>query len=89
MNGTKLVAFTLPLPPKAEQAAIVEATEAALTLAFHKEEAVANLRRRSNRLRQSILKRAFEGKLVPQDPTDEPASVLLDRIRAEQAKNAG
>ena len=86
MNGTKLAAFTFPLPPQAEQVAIVEATEAALTLAVYQEEAVGNLRRRSDRLRQSILKRAFEGKLVPQDPTDEPASVLLDRIRADRAK---
>jgi type I restriction enzyme S subunit len=38
------------------------------------------------RLRQSVLKRGFEGKLVPQDPNDEPASVLLERIRAERAK---
>jgi type I restriction enzyme, S subunit len=42
-------------------------------------------RRRCSRLRQSILKWAFEGRLVDQDPTDEPASVLLDRIRAERA----
>jgi type I restriction enzyme S subunit len=39
---------------------------------------------RSARLRQSILKRAFTGQLVPQDPTDEPASILLERIRAER-----
>ena len=49
---------------------------------------------RAERLRQSILKQAFSGKLVPQDPDDEPASVLLERIRAEreaeaQAKGAG
>lgn len=37
----------------------------------------------STRLRQSILKRAFEGKLVPQDPADEPAEELLARIRGE------
>ena len=37
-------------------------------------------------LRQSILKRAFEGRLVPQDPEDEPASALLERIQAEKAQ---
>ena len=40
---------------------------------------------RSAALRRSVLKAAFEGRLVPQDPTDEPASVLLERIRAERA----
>jgi type I restriction enzyme S subunit len=39
-------------------------------------------------LRQSILKRAFSGQLVPQDPTDDPASVLLERIRSEKVKRA-
>ena len=43
---------------------------------------------RAERLRQAILKRAFEGKLVPQDPNDEPASELLKRIRLKQDKEA-
>ena len=43
----------------------------------------ANLAR-AERLRQSILKQAFEGKLAPQDPNDEPASVLLEQIRAKR-----
>jgi type I restriction enzyme S subunit len=41
---------------------------------------------RAARLRQALLKKAFEGELVPQDPSDEPASVLLDRIRAARAQ---
>lgn len=43
---------------------------------------------RATRLRQSILKRPFEGRLVPQDPDEEPASVLLERIRRSRQEQA-
>jgi type I restriction enzyme, S subunit len=51
------------------------------------EAAIERSLQRAARLRQSILKQAFEGKLVPQDPNDKPASVLLERIRAERAQS--
>lgn len=44
--------------------------------------------KRAERLRQAILKRGFEGKRVPQDPNDEPASMWLERIRAEREARA-
>lgn len=53
------------------------------------EAAIAASLARSERLRQSILKRAFEGRLVAQDPSDEPAGVLLERIRPQRAKPSG
>jgi type I restriction enzyme, S subunit len=43
---------------------------------------------RADRLRQSILKRTFAGGLVPQEPNDEPASMLLERIRAERVRKS-
>jgi type I restriction enzyme S subunit len=75
----------VPLPPVAEQARIGEAVERQLSMA---DDAIGSMSIevvRCTRLRQSILKWAFEGRLVDQDPTDEPASRLLDRIRAERA----
>ena len=85
VNGTKLRAFPFPLPPVTEQEEIVCRFAEAVDSITRSTAAIdALLLHRAAALRQSILKLAFEGRLVPQDPTDEPASVLLDRIRTER-----
>ena len=84
LNKSRFEVLFLPVPPALEQARIVAEVERRLSVIDELEAvAEANLRRAA-RLRHAILKRAFEGKLVPQDPSDEPASVLLERIRAER-----
>ena len=50
------------------------------------ERVIAENLEKAEQLKQSILKKAFEGRLVPQDPTDQPASVLLEKIKAERGK---
>ena len=84
VNGSKLAAMPIPLPPLAEQRRIVADVERRLSVVQQAEAAVEVGLVRAERLRQSILKLAFSGRLVPQDPDDEPASVLLERIRAER-----
>jgi type I restriction enzyme S subunit len=74
----------IPLPPLAEQDQIVALVEERLSQIDSAEKTIDAELIRSKRLRQSILKRAFEGKLIPQDPKDEPASVLLERIKASR-----
>lgn len=85
-------AVNIPICPIKEQSRIVAEIESRLSVCDKLEESITRSLLQSEALRQSILKKAFEGKLVPQDPNDEPASVLLDRIRAEResvvAKNA-
>ncbi len=81
----EVLSLHVAVPPLAEQRAIVAEVDARLSEAAEHEDLVRDALQRSSILRQSILKRAFEGRLVSQDPTDEPASVLLDRIRAERA----
>ena len=77
--------LSLPLSPLAEQRRIVAEVERRMSIIQQAEATVEASLKRAERLRQSILKQAFTGKLVPQDPNDEPASVLLERIRAERA----
>jgi type I restriction enzyme S subunit len=76
--------ISVPLPPAAEQIRIVEAVEYHLSITDGVKGALDLGHIRCRSLRQSILKWAFEGRLVDQDPTDEPASQLLARIHAER-----
>lgn len=73
-----------PIPPIAEQQQIVAEIEARLTVVSKLEAQIAANLDRAARLRQSILKRAFEGKLVAQDPADEPIAAALARVRQQQ-----
>lgn len=83
-----LAKIVLPLPPIAEQEAIVEAVEAQLSVIDHLEADIAAKLKSAQGLRQSILRHAFTGQLVPQDPNDEPAAELIKRIATERAERA-
>ena len=67
---------------------IVDAIEAKWSEADQLDQTLTTALQQAEALRQSILKKAFSGQLVPQDPNDEPAAVLLDRIRAARAASA-
>ena len=76
-------ALQMPVPPLAEQQEIVRRVEALFTLADRIEARYAKGKAHVEKLTQSILAKAFRGELVPQDPNDEPATVLLERIRSQ------
>ncbi len=87
VNGTKLAAMPIPLPPLEEQRRIVQEVEERLSRIDAMRASIERAQRRSKALRAAILERAFRGELVPQDPSDEPAESLLTRIRAERASS--
>jgi type I restriction enzyme S subunit len=78
--------MTLPIPPTLEQHRIVAEVERRLSAADEVARTVEHSLAQAQRLRQSILKKAFEGRLVAQDASDEPAGVLLERIKVEKAR---
>lgn len=78
---TRLIWITVPLPPMNEQKVIVQMIEKESIIVAKIEKQIENNLKRAERLRQSILKKAFSGKLVPQNPNDEPARILLEKIK--------
>lgn len=87
ISGGELKQVPIPAAPISEQKKIVEEIESRLSVCDKIEEMLEESLKQSEILRYSILKKAFEGRLVPQDPNDEPASILLQRIKAEKEKN--
>jgi type I restriction enzyme S subunit len=85
INGEKLCGYPFPYCSLPEQEEIVRLLDEQFTVIEQNERDIDAALKRSAALRQSILKKAFTGQLVPQDPTDEPASALLDRIRRDRA----
>ena len=85
LSLSTLLTIPIPLPPIVEQAEAMNALEAVLLSVSEQEQFLDKSLQQSTAQRQNILRAAFSGQLVPQDPHDEPASVLLERIRAERA----
>lgn len=75
----------IPLPPLPEQKRIVAKLDSLTARSKRAREELESVPRLVARYKQAVLAVAFRGELVPQDPNDEPASVLLERIRAERA----
>src|SRR5439155_23306 len=92
-----LVSVAVALPPRAEQGQIVEEVDRRLSIVDEIETQIEADLKRAARLRQSILKQAFEGRLVPQDPRRggqqaagaKPAAVLVDEERQAQRGPGG
>ena len=84
LNLSIIKRINFPLCPISEQKAIVAEIESRLSICDKIEESIEKSLKQAESLRQSILKKAFEGKLVPQDPNDEPVSKLLEQIKEER-----
>lgn len=90
LNSEKVASIFIPIPPLNEQARITQKIEQALSKVNDYHELFNTLRKLNNsfpeKLRKSILQYAMQGKLVPQESTDEPVEVLLEKIREERQR---
>ena len=84
LNLTSLNSLPVPLPPLHEQRRLAFHVQEQRSTIDALQEAIRLAQRRSASLRRAVLERAFRGGLLPQDPSDEPASLLLERVRAER-----
>ncbi len=82
----KLKEILIPIPPSSEQKQIVSVLSDYLSLVECIDSDQNALQQLASQLKQKVLDIAMQGKLVPQDPNDEPASVLLEKIRAEKQR---
>jgi type I restriction enzyme S subunit len=89
MFTSQLDQFLLPIPPREEQDRIVERIEEHLASLDHLEYAILRIGKQVPALKSAILAAAFSGRLVSQDPADEPASALLERIASERTSSNG
>jgi type I restriction enzyme S subunit len=80
----KISKIPVPVPPVSEQMQIYELLNVTIAEQIRQSAAIEISLKQSTAQRKNILKAAFSGQLVPQDPNDEPASVLLERIKAER-----
>jgi type I restriction enzyme S subunit len=85
---SQLRTHSIRLPSIERQRAITDQVKAAFTRADRLEAEAARARALLDRLEAAILTKAFKGELVPQDPNDEPANVLLERIKAARSQQA-
>ena len=81
INSAEIAALPIPVCAPLEQVTIVAAIESRLSICDKLEQIVDENLSKAQALKQSILKKAFAGQLVPQDPNDEPADKLLARIQ--------